>query len=614
MSGKRKSKSQAENEAGKQPAKRVKRKGALKSIQEMPLDIVYEIFSNVTPYDLLKLSWTSKKLREILMSKSSTSIWKRSRETIGMPEPIPSISEPAFAFLLFDKHCYVRGPLSNPFSTTADELADYDDRFAGTFVKKSFKPIPDQKGLPESLLKTLPYESLSSDLRRSLKLPPRFNLFMQPESEELINEYLSLSGDKRTTWLSRRVEVYERDFPSLMAYQKWVKDYGDQREHDIRRIRIERCKAITSRMHDLGWDLLALDDCNFRAHRLVNQPKPLTERIWKNIRPELEEVIEPIQDSYYNEIRHSRYSTLHDYLDFWVENRHISLKRRDPETLFNDALEKLPLLLEDWTAKRTEKVLEVLQKHQPGATKEDLHKVTALFRCTSKFCAGRTWGYPGILTHACVYDPSLRSELGVASRLPYWLPGEEDFKTNVSEIRMDEEAVEMTKKIATICGVVTHEGDVSSVRISEMLRINPIVECVTSGCNNFGQVMCWSSAINHRQQCTLHAVPDSMIEEDDLQSTRPATGFKYIGDSDRWFLCTHEGCEYRGRKERLQEHLVTVHGLPRLPLSEISSELWEFSPSTYLQSVIYGRTIRIRKDSQINDSEDRWDLDPSDGG
>ncbi|KAK1230769.1 hypothetical protein PQX77_006131, partial [Marasmius sp. AFHP31] len=71
MSGKRKNKSEGGNESVKRPAKRVKKQGSLRPMHEMPLDIVYEIFGHLESYYLLRLARTGKKLRELLMTRSS---------------------------------------------------------------------------------------------------------------------------------------------------------------------------------------------------------------------------------------------------------------------------------------------------------------------------------------------------------------------------------------------------------------------------------------------------------------------------------------------------------------------------------------------------------------
>lgn len=44
------------------------------------------------------------------MSRDAMSFWKASRKQIvGLPEPPPDISEPAYANFLFFNHCHVSG-------------------------------------------------------------------------------------------------------------------------------------------------------------------------------------------------------------------------------------------------------------------------------------------------------------------------------------------------------------------------------------------------------------------------------------------------------------------------------------------------------------------------
>lgn len=80
--------------------------GSLEKIQELPLELLYEILCWLEPYDLLRLSWTTKQLRKILMSQSATFIWESARMNIGLHSILPFMSEPAFANLLFNPHCH----------------------------------------------------------------------------------------------------------------------------------------------------------------------------------------------------------------------------------------------------------------------------------------------------------------------------------------------------------------------------------------------------------------------------------------------------------------------------------------------------------------------------
>ncbi|KIK57099.1 hypothetical protein GYMLUDRAFT_773837 [Collybiopsis luxurians FD-317 M1] len=77
--------------------------------QGVPLDVVFEIFCYLDPGDLLRLARTSKELRNLLMSKTSITIWHSSRENLpGLPPPSKDLNEPQYAQLLFYDRCDLR--------------------------------------------------------------------------------------------------------------------------------------------------------------------------------------------------------------------------------------------------------------------------------------------------------------------------------------------------------------------------------------------------------------------------------------------------------------------------------------------------------------------------
>jgi len=53
------------------------KKGMLKTMTEMPLDILFEIFSHLQPIDLLHLSWTTKDIRAIVVDNNASFLWKK---------------------------------------------------------------------------------------------------------------------------------------------------------------------------------------------------------------------------------------------------------------------------------------------------------------------------------------------------------------------------------------------------------------------------------------------------------------------------------------------------------------------------------------------------------
>ena len=101
------------------------KRGFLRRLVEMPLDVLFEvcatlhlvtdqclqypqIFGHLKPLDLLHLARTTKDLRAILMNRSSISIWKHSRSQLdGLPDCPDDLSEPQYAEYLFGKACTV---------------------------------------------------------------------------------------------------------------------------------------------------------------------------------------------------------------------------------------------------------------------------------------------------------------------------------------------------------------------------------------------------------------------------------------------------------------------------------------------------------------------------
>ncbi|KAE9394605.1 hypothetical protein BT96DRAFT_827474 [Gymnopus androsaceus JB14] len=95
--------------APKTSTKQTRIKRSLRNIVEVPLDVLFEIFTFVEPADLIRLSRTNKQLRTYLTTRSSSWIWRKSRVNAGdIPKIYPSITEIQFAYLLFEPLCSVR--------------------------------------------------------------------------------------------------------------------------------------------------------------------------------------------------------------------------------------------------------------------------------------------------------------------------------------------------------------------------------------------------------------------------------------------------------------------------------------------------------------------------
>jgi len=81
---------------------------------------IHQVFSHLSPKDIIHLSRTSRIFRNTLMMKISIFVWKAARERIGAPECPSNMSEPQWAVLLFGNLCQVGK--KNPVFTVAQYL------------------------------------------------------------------------------------------------------------------------------------------------------------------------------------------------------------------------------------------------------------------------------------------------------------------------------------------------------------------------------------------------------------------------------------------------------------------------------------------------------------
>ncbi|KIO33097.1 hypothetical protein M407DRAFT_17964 [Tulasnella calospora MUT 4182] len=80
--------------------------GKLRDLMNMPVDIFTEIYSYLGPDDLRRLSLTSKRLRDILMTKEARHIWKIAIAFVPYLAECPTdLNEPQYVCLLYSSDC-----------------------------------------------------------------------------------------------------------------------------------------------------------------------------------------------------------------------------------------------------------------------------------------------------------------------------------------------------------------------------------------------------------------------------------------------------------------------------------------------------------------------------
>ncbi|KAG6817059.1 hypothetical protein H0H93_007546 [Arthromyces matolae] len=375
------------------------KRGKLESIAQFPLDVVFEL----DPLDVLNLSRTSKALRSILMRRSSQFIWKSALAHIeGLPECPSDMSEPAYTNLVFSSYC-------------------------NSCAKA-------RVGRPQ-------------------------HVYVHKDTlQQYLAEKRRLKGTALHQWLDSKDSQYRARKQHAGRCEKWNQSRNLQRTNELADLRDQRYQSIKEKLCELGWEeeiayiefdeALAedSDDKPFSEHKLVKQPKALTERsydaqdctVWHNIKDTLIQFMVDFKADRLDDLQadtdrelgrilskairvYAATQPLHAILpptaDVASEPSFAAIIENTPlvdellsELHFQSAMEDFPRIVEEWRCAKDEMLVKMINDH-PGtkekATLATLQRATTFFRCNS---CGRPISYPRILVHNCSLAWNYKSE------------------------------------------------------------------------------------------------------------------------------------------------------------------------------------------------------------
>ncbi|TFY59652.1 hypothetical protein EVJ58_g5648 [Rhodofomes roseus] len=244
------------------------RRGGLKDMLNMPMDIIREICLSLHPRDLLSLSRTSKSFNSFLMRRSSAYLWRGSlRNVEGLP-PCPSgLIEPSWVSLVFSPYC-------------TEEVAGFK------------KPC-----------------------------------YLKSQIFEILDRCRVLSESGK--WEEDRaalVETYVAEAEAVSEHaalcQTWAHNEECARRQEANTLMRQRLEDIIPRIRALGWGpeldfIQARDYAPLSQHKLVKSTKKLTDRAWQKIQGELMLCMDGIrEDRLANEIQNTlteRWTVLNRY-------------------------------------------------------------------------------------------------------------------------------------------------------------------------------------------------------------------------------------------------------------------------------------------------------------
>ncbi|KAG6863856.1 hypothetical protein C0993_010128 [Termitomyces sp. T159_Od127] len=377
------------------------RRGALKDIVEMPLDILQEIFMYLTSGELLSLSRMCKALRRMLMTKSAEKMWKQARLNLDdeLPECPDDLNEVQFANLIFTPLC--------------DGCKKAKGRYYMWSIRRCycFACLTDKKGL------------------------------IRAYANQLLGKFQRLrKSDDRQVWIQEVKDTRERRITHGHLCEQWLKIQAQKRGNELDKIRQRRYEAIKQRLTDLGWekDLKTIE--GMTSWPSVNQPKDLTDRVWQNIKDDIIEKMEEhkarrLEREYLfaqSKRRHLLSNRVHDLQtnigDKVIFPNHLDLESKEPvSTLIKAPTEETidfseSVILESIENWRTscETVLRNMVVTSTTPT-SGLNGVNPLLLATTFFSCDRNcdeFQYPEVLKHKCATLGNFRHESCLWN--PFW--------------------------------------------------------------------------------------------------------------------------------------------------------------------------------------------------
>ncbi|KAJ7823245.1 hypothetical protein B0H13DRAFT_2125610 [Mycena leptocephala] len=285
---KRKSDSNDASTGGPAPKRpRTAKKGRLAGLLSISLDI----FGNLHPLDLLRLSRVSKEFRDLLMHRSSISVWRSSLNNVvpDLPSCPPNMNEPQWISLVFDATCQVCQKIARKVDWSL--YIRICTKCAKTHLASRMRSL-DRVGTDIVNFKAL-------ILTRADHTKAYKEIYFTPELEKIKTAYNAIADpEEKEKFVQERKELLKTLAEHAKLCEAWAESVADNRSTELADLKEERYLAIVAKLTALGWgsEITSILPCDsLRSHRLVKQPNLLTERTWKTIQSDMVQYMEQMK-------------------------------------------------------------------------------------------------------------------------------------------------------------------------------------------------------------------------------------------------------------------------------------------------------------------------------
>ncbi|KZT11467.1 uncharacterized protein LAESUDRAFT_692353 [Laetiporus sulphureus 93-53] len=519
------------------PRRVIRRKrGGLKDILNMPFDVLFEIFSQLHPRDLLNLARTTKDFRTFLMSRKSANLWKVSRQHVeGLPDCPPYLSEPAYANLAFFPYCH--GCLRTNIHNI---IWEFNVRYCRTCKKSLIVPsyyfeLPSE--IHDSAI-TLSRAEMFNDISSTGR--HRWRMYHKKQYEDIMQAWKQLSKDTSSwqIWVDNhrmRVKQIEEHAPLCKI---WYEVKVASRAAELEQIRQDRLHSIVDKLRDMGWTeelnkLTSRDFYPLSEHAHVRTSRPLTERGWQKISADLVAVMEDIKEQRLKEERRevflrrmSRISSL--VADDYMTPRRTAASEFNPtvvdlvlmpqmraiidvpgdtivdnEETLNMIHQLLPSLIDEWQSDVKATLHNLMKQDFPDdGYGNPLDLAIAYFNCAH---CGKIYPYPQVIAHRCLrpaWAPYNEDPTGLYERAAFQTGRCRAFKSS----RLGFSTVlPIARKIVELCG-----KNPSRTTMDEMDEMDIMLSCTNLSRPETRLVMSWRAAVQH-EWSSSHDSADSRV-------------------------------------------------------------------------------------------------------
>ncbi|KAJ6531794.1 hypothetical protein B0H19DRAFT_1188595 [Mycena capillaripes] len=586
-----------------QKVKRVRgRRGILSSLREFPLDVVAEIFGHLNPMDLLNLARTTKEIRGILMTRSNAFIWKESRTRVeGLPDLPRDLCEPQYANLCFDSHCHKC--LTTPVQTI---IWAARTRHCKKCIQEDFDTGPNvlsEAHLESLLLELVPVYEDRRRGRRYWRTHTFYSLNAATKLSEECEEFrtdgtLQIRDARYVEWYKQKFDEMKEIKTHAVLCTTWAANRTTNRRDELDDARRLRRDAIVERLTALGWgeEIPFLTD-EFDSHKLVRQPKELTDRIWKNIEAPLVELLKDLKKKRLEAarvkiIRERRQLAAQVYSKFRetfpadtvfppmvdmirtepfrevIENTSIYPEEKVTEESFAAALLQVPEFSMEWKRSKDNELVEIMKKTLSDSVEADLHLASTFFKCSRP--SSEPINYPRILVHSSTTtfrwsrddsDHTLQDAL------------KEEAWNDAAGVQYDERASRSVRSVVEACGL---DPDVTTA--SEMDEINPVMECLNCSDDTHGRLaMRWIQTAYHSclsnkpsWKC-LEVDEEAFVEARESETLTSSISLMQVGYQGWLDIYCCKYCDNIGKTSfnKLKAHLETAHNINTISLQDL---------------------------------------------